>query len=170
MPEDITEFLGLLRDVIPQAHLYWWRYSQGLSSIERSGCDEIVDEQDAMLIASLDEIQLPVTSMNDLLELSPGALFIDIPRVEKGSLREIVMGAKAWNLAGERQLKTWEKFFRKVRSSLISGAFVFMPETGKGRYYKNAHATHRAITASTSGIKLKSVAGNSEFDYKRLAA
>jgi hypothetical protein len=99
------------------------------------------------------------------LDANPGLLSIEVPRVRDVGLVEVMISSKVFDAAHADRIKAWAKFLRRYRRRLQSGAFVTSVRTGAGAYYRNAHATVRALAAARAGTPLVGPNGGTRFEY-----
>lgn len=165
LPEDVPAFLEML--VETDANVC---FCAGKSSAEFEPLLSINDARDfaeglVYIIASLHPIESRNRGFSDILRENPGVMTIIYPVIWQGCASEITLSAIS-DVPDDPHLAVWAKFIRRLRKRLVSGAFVQNVETGFGRFYKNAHATENAVSASRMGlVRLTSGNGGVVFTY-----
>ena len=167
VPDDMEDMIGLLSSVVPEANFYLRLKSREFVKYTPELASLFVLNQVDWIVASLVPIDVTCTTFDKLIDTHPASLHIEVPELCTHFVREVAASAKAWDERGDAPLKAWARFIRKFRKQLYSGAYLTTPSSPEGRYYKNAHATARAIAAAKAGLTLKAVAGDAVYDFSK---
>jgi hypothetical protein len=158
-PDDIGDILRILKDIDANLYFYVWTHSRGARNF--TDASDAVLYPSSSLIASERPIDKEL-SFGFLDARALGALVIRLPVLTSEGLREVSAAAMSYE---KEDLKIWEKFIRKFRKTLKSGAVLRTDGVGSGEFYKNAHATERAIALSEKGVLLRALAGNLTYHF-----
>jgi hypothetical protein len=169
VPEDMEDLISMLQSTVPEAKLYLRLKSRKFIEYKAEFNIDFQNNEVEWIVASVLSIDVSNTSFDKLIDTHPAALHIEVPEIRDNKVREIAASAKAWDERGDVQLKAWTRFFRKFRKQLHSGAFISSSQTGNGAFYKNAHATSRAVQAARNGLILCQ-ADSVQYDYDRKTA
>jgi hypothetical protein len=160
VPEDVLDWIELLQAGNPEIWFYGWHKQSGLKRILPGASDSKSVIEESSVVAALHDLAIDGRSLMGLLDENPGILVMDVPKISNGELVEVSIGALDRDGLGATQISQWEKFIRKFRKTLTSGAEVVNERLGKSAFYKNAHATSRALSAARAGTRLLAPGGN----------
>lgn len=161
---DVISLVDDLRSTLPTVKLYFWRDGVGVLSEDSHSISQMVESTD-WLFASDVPLEPNCGGAATVLNRYPGVLEIELPKIRGGVLREVAASARTFSQDGLERIACWGRFARRLRKRFKSGARVFDPASGVGRYYKNAHALPGALHLSKSGVLLCGCAGNMVYDF-----
>jgi hypothetical protein len=147
VPDDMAEMIELLRNVVPKASFY-------LRLKSREFVNYVPELANLFAINRVDWIVASLVPIDE------------VPEIRTHFVQEVAASAKARDERGDTALKAWARFIRKFRKQLHSGAYITTSLTDEGQYYKNAHATSRAVQAAKDGLILCQ-ASSVRYNYDR---
>jgi hypothetical protein len=166
VPDDMAEMIELLRNVVPKASFYLRLKSREFVNYVPELANLFAINRVDWIVASLVPIDVSCTAFDNLIDTHPASLHIEVPEIRTHFVQEVAASAKARDERGDTALKAWARFIRKFRKQLHSGAYITTSLTDEGQYYKNAHATSRAVQAAKDGLILCQ-ASSVRYNYDR---